>query len=241
MKSTLVWSSIILFALVASLHGEELKLKDGTVISGTLISIAGDIFHVKTAYGEIEVPRAQVVSITFPDNQVKADAGSSNKTPPVVDESLQGTTYTNRTANFQLTTAPGWKLAPELRAQTPDMIAALSSDDGALFLFVTPEKFSGNMATYRVLAETQYQTKFKDYEKLSESDIQLDGKACTRMIWHAKNQQAGDAALKAVVYFIPYEGRMVRLSFITLEPLFNDALPGFEKMAASYHSIGPTK
>ena len=30
---------------------------------------------------------------------------------------------------------------------------------------------------------------------------------------------------------------MVRLSFFTLEPLFDGALPLFEKMAASYHSL----
>jgi hypothetical protein len=39
------------------------------------------------------------------------------------------------------------------------------------------------------------------------------------------------------VYFVPYDGRMVRLTFITLEPLFEESLPIFEKIALSYHSL----
>jgi len=34
---------------------------------------------------------------------------------------------------------------------------------------------------------------------------------------------------------------MVRLSFLTLEPLFDGALPSFEKMAATYHSTAAGK
>ena len=222
-------------------RAEELHLKDGTKISGTLTGVTGDTFRVKTAYGEIQVPRSQVVSITFPESQANSQSSASqNQATPVVDELLQNTTYTNRTAGFQVTVPEGWKMAPELRAQSPDIIAALTSEDGTLFFFVTPEKFAGNLTTYRVLAETQYQSKFKDYERLSESDIQLDGRAGLRLIWHGK-AQANDMPMKAVVYILPYDGRMVRLSFLTLEPLFNDALPIFEKLAASYHSISPVK
>jgi hypothetical protein len=101
---------------------------------------------------------------------------------------------------------------------------------------VTPENFSGTLATYKVLAETQYQTRFKDYEKISENEIQLDGRTGTRIIWHGKNAQANDTPLKSAIYIVPYDGRMIRLSFITLEPLFADSLPIFEKIASSYHS-----
>ena len=242
MKSILfafIFSAAMLSSVV---YGEELQLKDGTKVSGKLISVSGDIFRVKTAYGEIEIPRSQLVSVTFPENESKTAGGAeSSQSAPEVEESLQGTTYTNRTAGFQVTVPQGWKLATELRKQTSDIIAALQSEDGTLFFFVTPEKFAGNLSTYRVLAETQYQMKFKDYEKLSESDIKLDGRPGARMVWHAKNPAANDAPIKAIVYFIPYDGRMVRLSFLTLEPLFNDSLPIFEKIAGSYHSINPTK
>src|ERR1039457_5334205 len=55
-------------------RAEELHLKDGTKISGTLTGVTGDTFRVKTAYGEIQVPRSQVVSITFPESQANSQS-----------------------------------------------------------------------------------------------------------------------------------------------------------------------
>lgn len=217
---------------------EEIRLKDGTKVNGKIIAVNGDTFQVKTAYGEIQVPRDQIVAISFPEN---APAAAAPEALPVIDESLDGTTYTNRTAKFQAVFPKGWTISPELRAQSKDITAALMSPDQTLFFLVTPEKFAGPLNTFQLLVETQYQSKFKDYEKLSQSDSQIDGKKAVRFIWHGKNHDANDAELKSIVYVIPYEGRIVRLAFLTLEPLFNDAAPVFDKIAASYHSIGPEK
>jgi hypothetical protein len=219
-----------------AIEAENIKLKDGSSVSGKIISVSDDSFQIKTAYGNIQVPRSEIVSITFPENQPKAE-GNSGPDANTVDESLVGPAYTNRTANFQVAVPKGWTISEALRKQSKDIVAALTSEDQTLFFLVTPEKFSGNFTTYRVLAENQYQTKFKDYEKISENEIQLDGKASFRMIWRGKNTAANDAKLKSVVYFVPYDGRMVRLTFITLEPLFEESLPIFEKIALSYHSL----
>jgi hypothetical protein len=227
--------SIVLLCL--PLRAEEIQLKDGTKISGKLTGVSGDKFQVKTAYGDIQVPRDQVVSINFPENQPKKEnAEGVQAAKPPIDESLDGTAYTNRTEKFQTKVPKGWQLAPELGNQ-PDIVAALKSPDEIYFFFVTPEKFTGTLGTYKVLVETQYQSKFKDYEKISESQVQLDGKSGIRLIWRGKNTAANDARMKSLVYIVPYENRMVRLTFLTLEPLFDEGLPVFEKIAASYQTI----
>jgi hypothetical protein len=228
--------ALSLALLCVPARAEEIQLKDGTKITGKLIAVNGDTFQVKTAYGEIQVPRSEVLSITFPENQPKKEEASAQAETPV-DESLQGTTYTNRTAHFQVTVPPTWKLAPELRDQ--DIIAALKSPDETLFVFFTAEKFEGNLSTYKVLCETQYQTQLKDYEKLSESEIHLDGKTGIRLVIQGKSASANNTQLKFLVYILPYEGRMVRLTFFTLEPLFSDNLATFEAIAASYHTVTP--
>jgi hypothetical protein len=220
-------------------RAEEIQLKDGNKITGKVIAVTDDSFQIKTAYGNIQVPRSDIVSISFPENQPKSKTGDDSAPGAPVVESLIGTTYTNDTAHFQLTVPAGWMTSEALRSQGKDMVAALTSPDQTLFLLVTPEKFSGTFATYRVLAETQYQSKFKDYEKISENDIRLDGKAGVRIIWRGKNTAANNAPLKSAVYFVPYEGRMIRLSFLTLEPLFAEGLPTFEKIALSYRSTAP--
>jgi len=235
-KILCAWIAAIALACVP-LRAEEIQLKDGTKVTGKLTGITNDTFQVKTAYGDIQVPRAQVISINFPENQPKKESDAEEpKAKSPIEESLNGTTYTNVTEKFHVNVPKGWLLAPELAKQSADIAAALKSPDQIYFLFVTPERYLGTLTTYKVLVETQYQSKFKDYEKIGESQIQLDGKNGIRMIWRGKNAAANNASMKSLVYIVPYENRMVRLTFLTLEPLFDDAVPIFEKIASSYQT-----
>ncbi len=227
----------ILFFLHLSLAAEEIQLKDGTKITGKLVGVKEDTFQVKTAYGDINVPRAQVLTINFPENQ-PTPAAAEGSLPPI-DEALDGASYVNRTASFQLTVPVGWKIAPELRA-SKDIAAALMSADETLFFMATPEKFAGTIATYKVLAEAQYKSKFSDYQKLSEAPAELDGQTSIRLIFHG-TESTSHSAMKFLVYIVPYDGRIVRLTFFTLEPLFDDGTAVFEKMAASYRSTNSRK
>jgi hypothetical protein len=224
---------IAVFLLSSLLHAEEIQLKDGSKLTGKITAIDGNTFHVKTAYGEIQVPRTEIVSIQFPENSAKKE-GSGEDAASQPDESLEGTLYSNRTAHFQVTVPAGWAISPELR-KAKEIAAALKSADQAHFFLVTPEPYTGSLTTYRVLAETQYQSKFQEYQKLSESETKLDGRNGLRIVFKGKPADT-NTTLKFLVYIIPYEDRMVRLSFFTFEPLFDDAVPIFEKMAVSYHS-----
>lgn len=229
MRATYLLAFLVLLSSVS--RAEEIQLKDGSKITGKIVGIEGNTFQVKTAYGEIKVPRTEIVTIQFPENDSKK--GTSEEVSPQVIESLVGTLYSNRTAHFQVIVPVGWVIAPELKQK--EVIAALKDPDQAHFLMVTPELYSGSLTTYRVLAETQFQSKFQDYQKLSESEVKLDGHAGLRLVWKGTTRDTNINA-KFLVYIISYENRMVRLSFFTLEPLFDDAVPLFEKMAASYHS-----
>jgi hypothetical protein len=221
--------AMLLFVL-PFLNAEEIQLKDGTKITGKLVGIKDDVFDVTTAYGNIKVPRAQVVTISF-ENPPTASAGTSVSP---IDESLTDTVYTNRTAGFRLITPTGWQLAPEMRKSNSEIAAALKSPDSTLYFLAMPESFAGTLATYEVLAENQYKNKFADYERISESEVQLDGHNAIRVVFQGKTDKA--TTLKCLVYLLAYQGRMVRLSFLTLEPLFNNAVPIFEQIAASYRS-----
>ncbi len=219
--------------IVVQLGAEEIQLKDGTKVTGKIVGVSGETFQVKTAYGDINIPRSQVISITFPENTPKS-AGNDGPPLPPVDEELKGETYTNRSAGFQVTVPSGWKLAPDLRT-SKDVVAALDSPDETLFFMATPEKFSGTLATYKVLAETQYQKNFSGYVNDGETETQLDGRKGIKLMWHGTSK-ANNVDFKFLVYILPYEGRMVRLSFFTLPALFSGGVPVFEKIAASYHS-----
>ena len=226
---------LLAVAVCIQCAAEDILLKDGTKITGQITGVNADKFVVKTTFGEIQVPKTEVVSITFPENKPKEAPFSTTSKPAVaIEESVQGTTYTNQTEKFQLTVPEGWTTWPEMVGG--DIHGAVKSSDETLFMFYTPEKFSGSLSTYAVLAETQLKTKFKDFEKLSQSDVTFNGKPAIRIVWHGKNTAAHDTPVKALFYVIPGTGAMNRLSFLTIEELFDPALPTFEKIAASYKS-----
>jgi hypothetical protein len=144
----------------ASIWAEDIQLKNGTKITGKLTGISGDNFQVQTAYGDMKVPRSDVLTITFPENQTSKSNEKADDALAQVDESLEGTTYLNRTSNFAATVPEGWVLSPDLR-KANDIVAALKSADATLFFLVTQETYAGKLSTYQVLVETEVQGKFK--------------------------------------------------------------------------------
>jgi hypothetical protein len=92
LRSALV--AIVLLALTGLLgpreaRADELKLKDGTKISGTIVGFEQSSFKVKTSYGFAVVQKDQVVSISMSDavkpaSEKKPDAAGSN--PPAPDD-----------------------------------------------------------------------------------------------------------------------------------------------------------
>ena len=171
---TLIFASV-LFCLPT--QAEEFLLKDGTKITGTLTGVSGDNLQIKTAYGDISVPRAQIISITFTENQPKASepAASSGAVRPMM-KSLHDGKYVNQSGGFAVTLPADWKLAPSLLDSVPSLIAALSSGDETRLFAVTPEKFGGTTDTYRVLVETQIKTNFTDYQEQEQNDVTMDGR-----------------------------------------------------------------
>src|ERR1700684_2178717 len=56
---------LALLAIFPVLRADELKLKDGTTITGTIVGFEENSFKVKTSYGFAEVQKDQVVAIVI--------------------------------------------------------------------------------------------------------------------------------------------------------------------------------
>ena len=215
-----------------SVSAEEIHLKDGTKITGRVVGISDDSFQIKTSYGEIKVPRSDIISISFPENQPKKEEEKLR----AIDEELNDTTYVNRTGGFEMVFPKGWKLFPEMRRGANEVVGALAAGDETLFVMITPEDYSGTLKTYAALVELQLQTQFKDYSKLSEKPAKIDGRNGVLLVMRAVNTAANNTPMKFGVFIIPYDGKMVRLTFLTVEPLFDDAVATIVKIAESYRS-----
>jgi hypothetical protein len=79
-----VFAAVILAAPVV-MRADELKLKDGTKIIGTIVGYEENSFKVKTNYGFAVVQKDQVLSITISDSTKKPDA--EKKSEPAAEKS----------------------------------------------------------------------------------------------------------------------------------------------------------
>lgn len=110
---------IALFALFAVCHtllADELKLKDGTTITGTIVGFEENSFKVKTSYGFAEVQKDQVVSIVISAAAKKKE--SEKKSEPASDAS-------------SATDADPAKVSKSAPAKTPASNSAVSASTAA--------------------------------------------------------------------------------------------------------------
>jgi hypothetical protein len=84
------FAALAVLQLVAAARADEIKLKDGSKITGTIVGFEDNSFKVKTSYGFAVVQKDQVVSITVtgdankpePDNAKKPDSEAAKKPEP---------------------------------------------------------------------------------------------------------------------------------------------------------------
>lgn len=88
MRSARLFLALILVSALA-VRADELHLKDGTRITGTIVGYQGNSFRVKTSYGYALVDHASVVSITVSNAEAQPVAPAKTaeqKTAPAGDK-----------------------------------------------------------------------------------------------------------------------------------------------------------
>ncbi|HWG57925.1 MAG TPA: hypothetical protein VN661_02645 [Candidatus Acidoferrales bacterium] len=97
MKWAIPFLIALALCLSVSARPDELKLKDGTKISGTIVGYEENSFKVKTTYGFAVVQKSQVVSISIksaaPEPAKKAESAKpvASKQPPEKSEKSETT------------------------------------------------------------------------------------------------------------------------------------------------------
>jgi hypothetical protein len=220
---------------------EEIALKDGTKIVGHMSALSADKIEVETAYGKMQLKRADVLTISFPENgapsnsATPAPAATGKREGPAIDDSLQGTQYVNRSGKFALTLPPDWRINPNL-SKAPATIAALSSRDDMRYLLVSREEYNGSLESYKGLGEIVARKSLSNYEELSASPITIDGKQGLLVSYRGNLPKADNLPVQFLVAIIPSGNTYTRIAAWCVEPLFHETQPMFERIMGSYRS-----
>jgi hypothetical protein len=113
-------ATLTILGICSALRADELKLKDGTTISGTIVGFEENSFKVKTSYGFAEVQKDQVVSIVISaaakkkeserNSEPASDAADAD--PAKVSKSAPAKTPASNSAVSTSTAAPSGSNSP---------------------------------------------------------------------------------------------------------------------------------
>ena len=84
-KLILVPALLSLLLAAATARADEIRLKDGTKITGTIVGFENDSFRVETSYGFALIRKDKVADITVAATKVDAAPGSKPKSPAPSD------------------------------------------------------------------------------------------------------------------------------------------------------------
>jgi hypothetical protein len=236
----------LVFCLLAAMPAaaEEISLKDGTKIVGRMTAISADKIEVETSYGKVQLKRSDILTISFPENGPAAtssntatasDDGAAKTAAPKIDESLNGVNYVNRTGQFTRTVPPDWVLNPELR-HTPDALAALSSRNRMGYLAVIREDYPGSPESYKEIMLMATRKGLGNFEELAQSSMTIDARPSLVVYYRGTLTQSNNLPVEFVSALIPVGKTFTKITVWSVEPLFHDMQPTFEKILSSYHS-----
>ena len=135
-------SAILLVTLVMvsphPTHADELKLKDGTKIVGTIVGFEENSFKVKTNYGFAVVQKDQVLSISITDSGKKLD--SEKKSEPSAEKPVPPAPGVNSYKKNNTASSTSPPAAPAADPNTSDPKTASSNTSPASAATATTAK-----------------------------------------------------------------------------------------------------
>jgi hypothetical protein len=119
----------------ACARADELKLKDGTKVSGTIVGFDDNSFKVKTSYGYALVQKDQVVSILMSDTAKKPDAEKNAETKkklePATEKAPAAPGAAAENVNESASAAPNAKPAAPRESKPPANNATVTNTAAA--------------------------------------------------------------------------------------------------------------
>ena len=190
-----------------------------------------------------------IISLRAPSkvrSQSKPESSSSHAdaeksaTKTLVNQKLSGTSYTNGASRFTLTVPEGWKANDNLVDPTIG-IGALTAPDGEANLVIQLKLTSDSPKALAKKIEAQGNSLFPGYHKVSESKLSVGGKDCEALTLkytqhRTVNGVAVEVPMAAKLVLMPKEYGFLVFEFVTLESIFDQRLPTFDKIMSSFRS-----
>lgn len=103
--------------------------------------------------------------------------------PAQLQEHMEGNQYVNDTFHFAMYKPSDWKLYEGVSRETRSAIVAIGTQDEQTVLFVDRQVWSGTPVLDADRAEARLRATYQEYQKLSESSVEVDHHPAVRRIF----------------------------------------------------------
>jgi hypothetical protein len=170
--------------------------------------------------------------------QQEAAPSKAPAVSPNIQQSIQGTTYDNKTANFTLTVPEDWKPSELFTGQVPGLVGALMAPGGSAAIMIQRYYFPGAKAGAAIL-DSRYQSNIKDYRKLSEGPLRIGGKDSYFFVYRAlfpygPPEEKRFLPARVLVVLIPHGESVLGFLCQAPESEFDKYKPVFDKIVGSF-------
>jgi hypothetical protein len=119
MRSRLPFIVAVALLVAVGARADELKLKDGTKISGTIVGYEENSFRVKTSYGFAVVQKDQVLSISISDSAKKPEAEKKPDAEKKPEPAAENSSALAAPPKTEIASAPGKPVKAEPPSAPP--------------------------------------------------------------------------------------------------------------------------
>ena len=204
-----LWLLAALWVVAPVAAAEEVILRDGRKLTGTIRGVEGGVYRLETDFGVALIRKEWISHIDFSPGVGKEASGGkppaqkaaarllvrrarapSPAPPPLirerrvpggrVQEHTKGTTYINETYRFQLFKPPTWRVLEHAARSIPSAVAVLGTPDESTLLVVGSVLYDGPPSAYGKILEASLRQNYSEYVAKPEDQIRVAGRPATR-------------------------------------------------------------
>jgi len=194
----------VMCALATLAAAEEIVLKDGRKLSGTITGVEKGSYRLETDFGIVLVKKEWIARIDFSPAAGK-DTGAANSAaapatpaarpappppPPTirerrlsgtrVEERVEGNTYINDSFRFELFKPPTWRVLEDRARSIPSAVAALGTPDETTMLVVGSVLYEAPPAAYTKVLDSALRQNYTEFATGPEQQVQIAGRPAIR-------------------------------------------------------------
>lgn len=169
---------------------DEVILRDGKKLTGTITGVDRDVYRLETDFGTALIKKERIARIEFAPLEERRTGAEKPASPPTirerrpqggrVEERVEGNTYVNESFRFEMFKPPTWRVFEQAAQNIPSAVAVLGTPDETTLLVVGSVVYEAPPAAYANVLDNALRQTYSEFVAEPEVQIRVAGRTAIR-------------------------------------------------------------